>query len=131
MARAWFTNCSLCQNDISELQLAKGAIAAAARLLLRKLGAAPRDVTRLFLAGAFGNYVDRGSAKRIGLIEFEEDKVRPAGNTALLGAKLALFAGDDERRRSDALRGRVEHVQLSADPGFEDTFIDCLAFPSA
>ncbi len=121
---------SLCQGDISELQLAKGAIAAAARLLLRRLGATSRDVSRLFLAGAFGNYVDRGSARRIGLIEFDEDRVQPAGNTALLGAKLALFGGEEGRERMNALRAHIEHVPLSADPDFEDMFVECMAFPS-
>ncbi len=120
---------SLCQADISELQLAKGAIAAAARLLLRGLGAGPADVTRVYLAGAFGNYVDRGSARRIGLIEFDEDSVRPAGNTALLGAKLSLFGGDDGEALIESLRKRIEHVQLSSEPLFEDTFVECMAFP--
>jgi uncharacterized 2Fe-2S/4Fe-4S cluster protein (DUF4445 family) len=119
----------LCQNDIRELQLAKGAIAAAIRLLLRRLGAASTDVSRLFLAGAFGNYVDRSSARRIGLIEFPEDKVHPAGNTALLGAKLALFGGETEDAQQASLRSRIEHVSLSADPDFQEMFIDCMSFP--
>lgn len=120
---------SLCQNDISELQLAKAAIAAAIRLLLHKLGAAPRDISRLFLAGAFGNYVDRGSARRIGLIGFPEEKVQPAGNTALLGAKLALFGAETGDAQIASLRGRIEHVPFSADPDFQETFIDCINFP--
>ncbi len=122
---------SLCQNDISELQLAKGAIAAAARLLLRRLGASPGDVARLYLAGAFGNYVDRGSARRIGLIEFDEDRVQPAGNTALQGAKLALFGSDPEGGQFDSLRKRIEHVPLSSNPDFQDTFVECIGFPSS
>ncbi len=121
---------SLCQNDISELQLAKAAIAAAARLLLRRLGATPSDVSRLFLAGAFGNYVDRGSARRIGLIEFEEGKVKPAGNTALLGAKLALFGGESGSRRMESLRAGVEHAPLASDPDFQDVFVECMTFPT-
>jgi len=121
---------SLCQSDISELQLAKGAIAAAARLLLRRLGAGPRDVARVFLAGAFGNYVDRGSARKIGLIEFDEDRVRSSGNTALLGAKLSLFDPGGEETQIDSLRSRIEHVQLSSEPLFEDMFVECMAFPA-
>jgi uncharacterized 2Fe-2S/4Fe-4S cluster protein (DUF4445 family) len=121
---------SLYQSDIRELQLAKGAIAAAVRLLLRKLGAEPRDVSQLFLAGAFGNYVDRASARRIGLIDFPEEKVHSAGNTALLGAKLALFEQDSSDSRFASLRSRIEHVPLSADPDFQEVFVECMAFPS-
>jgi uncharacterized 2Fe-2S/4Fe-4S cluster protein (DUF4445 family) len=122
---------SLVQSDIRELQLAKGAIAAAVRLLLRKLGAEPGDVSQLFLAGAFGNYVDRASARRIGLFDFPEEKVRFAGNTALLGAKLSLFEADSGLTLVESLRRRIEHVPLSLDPHFEEVFVECMAFPPA
>ena len=51
------------------LQLAKAAIAAGFKLLLKRLGASVEDVKSIYLAGAFGNYVQRESAARIGLIE--------------------------------------------------------------
>ena len=62
-------------------------------LLLRNWGAQAHELTRIYLAGAFGNYIDLTSARRIGLIDFPEEKVVPAGNTALLGAKLAFLNG--------------------------------------
>lgn len=114
----------LTQADIREVQLAKGAIAAGARILLKRLGAEPGDVRRLYLAGAFGNYINRESARRIGLIEFPPEVVEPAGNTALLGAKLALF----ERSDPDYAAIRVEHVPLAADPEFQDTYVDSMSF---
>ncbi len=110
---------SVTQADIREVQLAKGAIAAGARILLKRLGAEPGDVRRLYLAGAFGNYINRESARRIGLIEFSPEIVEPAGNTALLGAKLALF--------EDAAV-RVEHVPLASDPEFQETFVESMLF---
>jgi uncharacterized 2Fe-2S/4Fe-4S cluster protein (DUF4445 family) len=110
----------LTQADIREVQLAKGAIAAGARILLKRLGAEPGDVGRLYLAGAFGNYINRDSARRIGLIEFPSEAIAPAGNTALAGAKLALFEDRDVS---------AEHVPLAADPEFEDTYIESMRFP--
>ena len=80
---------------------------------------------RLYLAGAFGNYINRGSARRIGLIDFPEEKVHPAGNTALLGAKLALFG-----TRFEHIRDRVEHLSLAADPRFQEIYVDEMAFPA-
>src|SRR5208283_2029889 len=59
----------LYQADIRELQLAKGAIAAGFRLLLKRLSAAAGDLQSIYLAGAFGNYVQIESAIDIGLIE--------------------------------------------------------------
>lgn len=121
----------LTQRDIRELQLAKGAIAAGIRLLLDKFGASAADLQKLYLAGAFGNYINRASAERIGLINVPREKVEAAGNTALLGAKLALFRPDAEDAAFTNLRARTEHVPLKADQGFQDTFVEELSFPSA
>jgi len=120
----------LYQSDIRELQLAKAAIAAATRLLLLRWQAERGDVRRAYLAGAFGNYVDRASAMRIGLIDFPFHIVEPSGNTALLGAKMALCNSDLTDDFAD-LRRRIRHVPLAADPLFEDTFVDCMGFPAA
>jgi uncharacterized 2Fe-2S/4Fe-4S cluster protein (DUF4445 family) len=121
---------SLTQRDVRQLQLAKGATAAGIRILLERWNTEPRDLTRIHLAGAFGNYVDPASARRIGLIDFPDETVEPAGNTALLGAKLALFADETDARRLDAVRDRIEHVPLAADPRFQEVFIDSMAFPA-
>lgn len=118
----------LAQQDIRELQLAKAAIASGLEMLRKRWsGAHP---ARLYLAGAFGNYMNRTSAQRIGLIDYPPDRVQPAGNTALLGAKLALFSlGGAEDGSYAMLRSRVEHVSLSADPRFQDIFVQQLNFP--
>ncbi len=116
------------QSDIRELQLAKGAIAAGIRILLKQIGATPDAVERLYVAGAFGNYVRLTSAQRIGLLKFPLDKIKPVGNTALLGAKLALFMPDEHHAELEALRQRIGHVSLSADPEFQDIFVDEMFF---
>lgn len=122
---------ALTQADIRQLQLAKAAIAAGLRLLLREWGAEPDEVQRLYLAGAFGNYVDQASARRIGLLGFPEEKVHPSGNTALLGAKIALFANDPEEATYESLRSIIEHVSLSDDPRFQDVYVEEMRFPPA
>ena len=117
---------ALTQRDIRELQLAKGALAAGLRLLSARAGTEPKHLDRLSLAGAFGNYVSRQSARRIGLFDTPLDRVASAGNAALLGAKLALFDDDLDQR---ALRARIVHVPLAAEPGFGDAFADAMGFP--
>jgi uncharacterized 2Fe-2S/4Fe-4S cluster protein (DUF4445 family) len=116
----------LTQADIRELQLAKGAVAAGVHIVLKRLGASLGDVQRVYLAGAFGNYVNLESARRIGLIEFPEDRVTQAGNTALLGAKLALFADD---LAYEDVRRRVEHISLASDAGFQEIYAEQMRFP--
>jgi uncharacterized 2Fe-2S/4Fe-4S cluster protein (DUF4445 family) len=119
----------LTQTDIRQLQLAKGAIAAGIRILLGRLGAQPDDVLRVHLAGAFGNYVSHTSARRIGLIDFPDGKVEAVGNTALLGAKLALFGMDRAAYEFSDVRRRIEHLSLAADPDFMEVFVAETRFP--
>lgn len=126
----FFPPVTLNQTDVRELQLAKGAIAAGFRLLLKHVGAGKDALSRLYLAGAFGNYISRRSARRIGLLDLPRGKVRPAGNTALLGAKIALF---NQRRGSEAIASILEktrHICLSSDEEFEDTYIEEMSFPA-
>ncbi len=116
---------TITQADVRQLQLAKAAIAAGIKILLGRLGARVSDLEHVYLAGAFGNYINRDSAGRIGLFDFPAALVSPAGNTALAGARLALFDGGDYSE----LRRRIEHVPLGADPVFQETYIASMPFP--
>jgi uncharacterized 2Fe-2S/4Fe-4S cluster protein (DUF4445 family) len=116
---------TLVQRDIRELQLAKAATATGIRMVLEAFGARPADVPRIFLAGAFGNYLNRASARRIGLFDFLPEQVVPAGNTALLGAKLALF----RESGLEEVRGTVRHLPLAADLCFQERYVEAMAFP--
>lgn len=120
---------SISQRDVRELQLAKGAIAAGLQLLLEQWGASKDDVNQVYLAGAFGNYINQGSARRIGLLDFPAEKVRAAGNTALLGAKLALFECGNDADYSALLR-KMQHVSLNEDPRFQEVFAENMPFPA-
>jgi len=118
---------SLSQNDVRELQLAKGAIAAGLRILTRRLGVSLEDIQRVHLAGAFGNYISRASARRIGLLRFPLERIVASGNTALLGAKLALFEDTDAW---ESIAPRIEHVALNEDLEFQDVYAEEMQFPS-
>ena len=120
---------TLNQWDVRELQLAKGAIAAGLRILLEQWGATLDDLGQVFLAGAFGNYINHTSARRIGLLDFDGGKVRPAGNTALLGAKLALFSLPEHDGAYPEILGKVKHVSLNEDARFQEIFVEEMVFP--
>jgi uncharacterized 2Fe-2S/4Fe-4S cluster protein (DUF4445 family) len=118
---------SLLPADVRELQLAKGAIAAGLRILTARLGASLEDIRQLHLAGAFGNYINRASAQRIGLLRLPINRITPAGNTALLGAKRALF---EDAAKWDAIRSRIENVALNEDPAFHEIYAEEMRFPA-
>ena len=115
----------LYQADIRELQLAKAAIASGFRLLLKRLGACAGSPKNIYLAGAFGNYVQAESAIGIGLLEAPIECIHASGNTALHGAKILLLS------TGEPALPRIEHVSLAADPDFQDEFANCIAFPQA
>jgi uncharacterized 2Fe-2S/4Fe-4S cluster protein (DUF4445 family) len=119
----------LTQGDLRELQLAKGAVAAGIRILLKQLGHTADDVEQVYVAGAFGNYVRLSSARRIGLLQFPLPKIKAVGNTALLGAKLALFYDDAHLADLMALTHRIGHVALHADAEFQDIYVDEMFYP--
>jgi uncharacterized 2Fe-2S/4Fe-4S cluster protein (DUF4445 family) len=122
-------NISITQTDVRELQLAKGAIAAGVRLLLEQWGAHPDEVVEVFLAGAFGNYLNQANARRIGLVQFPAEKIVAAGNTALLGAKLALFGLKEADPSYSHIVDRTTHISLNEAPGFQDVYVEEMAFP--
>lgn len=117
------------QRDIRELQLAKGAIAAGIAMLMQTLGIRQEDLHEILLAGAFGNYIAKESAVRIGLIpEIPLERIRSVGNAAGLGSQLALLSGQ-AKREADQIAQSTEHVALTSNPAFQTTFAEAMAFP--
>ena len=117
------------QKDIRELQLAKGAIAAGIRILMKNYGIDTDEIKEVQLAGAFGNYLNPHSACVIGLIPAElEDRITMVGNAAGAGAKLALLSSSEYERAAGAARN-VEFIELGSDPAFTSTFARTMMFP--
>jgi uncharacterized 2Fe-2S/4Fe-4S cluster protein (DUF4445 family) len=127
-AMALTKHVSLQPGDVRELQLAKGAIAAGLRLLASHFGASREDVKQLHLAGAFGNYISRAGARQIGLLNLSPERIVLAGNTALLGAKMALFDG---AAKWDDLARKVGHLALNELEAFQDIYAEEIRFPKA
>ncbi len=112
-----------------ELQLAKAAIAAATTLLLRENGLRPGDLRAVYLAGAFGNFIRRHQAQRIGLLPvMPPERIRFVGNAALEGARLALLQAES-RKAIEGLVRRTRQLDVSSLPDFQDVFSEALPFP--
>ncbi|MBN2301689.1 MAG: DUF4445 domain-containing protein [Lentisphaerae bacterium] len=119
----------LWQKDVRELQLAMGAIRAGINILLRRAGLESADLGSVLLAGAFGNFIRRSNARRIGLLpQIPCERIHFIGNASLFGAKLALLSSD-ERARAERLRRGTEHVDLSLDAEFQTEFGMAMMFP--
>ncbi len=120
---------ALTQPDVRQVQLAKGAIAAGIRLLCKTAGLAPESLSRVLLAGAFGLHLDVAKAARLGLLPgVPVERVRVVGNVAGEGARLILTNGDC-RDEAESYTGRVEVIELAADPEFQNVFAEEMLFP--
>jgi uncharacterized 2Fe-2S/4Fe-4S cluster protein (DUF4445 family) len=118
------------QNDVRQLQLAKGAIATAIELLLMEYGAAAADIQALYLAGAFGNYIRKNHAQRIGLIpQLPLDRIHLIGDAALEGAKLVLL-NTEYRDAAERIARQTEFIELAGRADFQDAFAANMSFPS-
>jgi len=121
----------LTQGDIRELQNAKGSIAAGIDVLCRQGGVEPSGLDEVLVAGAFGNFVRPEAARRLGLLpQVPLEHIRPVGNAAGAGARLALLS-ETERRMAEEIRGMVEYVELSGSAGFRDAYMEAMFFPGA
>ena len=122
-------NLSLTPQDIREVQLAKGAIAAGIKVLIHDAGIAAEDIRQVYMAGGFGYAIHDWSAGRIGLIPLglEKRQIR-AGNTSGLGARLWLHSAEF-RTFTRELTSRIRYVELSNHPEFNDFFMWEMTFP--
>jgi uncharacterized 2Fe-2S/4Fe-4S cluster protein (DUF4445 family) len=121
----------LTQDDIRQVQLAKGAIGGGIRMLQHVLEVPDEALSDLMLAGGFGNYLSIRSAIRIGLIPaLPAGRIRYVGNAAALGAQLALVS-EAERARAARLARSIEHLSLATHPDFQDLFVEAMNFPKA
>ena len=113
----------LTPQDIREVQLAKGAIAAGIQTLISEAGIHDSDISRLYLAGGFGYAMHVETAVRIGLIPASlKDKVISSGNLSGLGARLSLHS-DDFNRRIKRIAGKAKYFELSNHMGFNEAFV--------
>jgi uncharacterized 2Fe-2S/4Fe-4S cluster protein (DUF4445 family) len=117
------------QKDIREIQLAKAAIYAGCSILMKRKKLKEKDIAKIFIAGAFGNYLNPENAKIVGLIpDVPLEKVEFVGNTAIVGAKMALIS-KEARKRADEIAKKVRYLELAADPSFEKEFLKATLIP--
>ncbi|MBQ3549034.1 MAG: DUF4445 domain-containing protein [Oscillospiraceae bacterium] len=117
------------QGDVRKLQLGKGAIAAGVQILIDAYGVGFEGIDALLLAGGFGSFIRPESAARIGLIPAELlHCTRAVGNTAALGAQMALVS-EEARARLARLQETMDYKELSGLPEFNDAYMEAMMFP--
>jgi len=117
------------QNDVNEIQLAKGAIQAGLNILLAAAAIPPEQVQEVIVAGAFGSFLNIQSAVEIGLFpRLPNAHYRQVGNAAALGAKWILISRT-ARERAAQIAANTRDLELTTYPKFNRQFALAMLFP--
>lgn len=120
----------LSQDDVRQLQLAKGAVRAGVEVLLDRSGLAGGDVAVVLITGAFGAALPAAAVKGIAMLpEGMIEKSLFVANGVLDG--LAAFLADPQGPvRLQELQATIRPLPLSGTPAFERRFLAALEFES-
>jgi len=117
------------QPDIENLLRAKAAIFAGVNILTKSLNVNFSDIQRVYIAGGFGNYLDKENAVILGLIpDIEKEKMQFVGNTSIMGAKMALLSQEAFDTCYQIAR-KITYYDLITYPGYMDEFMSAKFLP--
>jgi uncharacterized 2Fe-2S/4Fe-4S cluster protein (DUF4445 family) len=115
------------QKDIRQIQLAKGALYAGCKLMVKRMGL--EKVDRVKIAGAFGTHVDRTKALVMGLFpDCEIDMIEGVGNAAGDGCRTALL-NTKKRVEANWCSQNVEYIELTVEETFQQEFMEAMQLP--
>ncbi|MHA1728866.1 MAG: ASKHA domain-containing protein [Promethearchaeota archaeon] len=120
---------TISQEDVNQLQLAKGAFLSAARLLLNEESKKESDLERIILAGGFGTYINKENAAFIGLFpEVNGKNIFQIGNAAGMGAQLCL-KDVEQRDLANDIAFKIKYHEIASLKRFQKEYAFSLYFP--
>ncbi len=112
------------QQDIREFQLAKGAILAGITLMLKKYKLQTTDIDTMYIAGAFGKYLNLENALTLKLFpEMDVKKIKFIGNGSLQGA-INILLNKDILNKSLEIVDNIEFFDIANQENFQTTYIE-------
>jgi uncharacterized 2Fe-2S/4Fe-4S cluster protein (DUF4445 family) len=118
----------LTQQDVRQVQLAKGALRAGVETLLAIIETSAEALDRVLIAGAFGYRLRAESLINTGLLPAAfAGKIEFLGNTSQSGGR-AFLLNSAHRAEIAAIVRETESIELANRADFNDLFIDCLSF---
>jgi uncharacterized 2Fe-2S/4Fe-4S cluster protein (DUF4445 family) len=115
------------QKDVRQIQLAKGALYAGCKLMVKRMGL--EKVDKVKIAGAFGTHVDRTKALIMGLFpDCEIDMIQSVGNAAGDGCRAALL-NVKKRVEANWCSRNVEYIELTVESTFQQDFMEAMQLP--
>jgi uncharacterized 2Fe-2S/4Fe-4S cluster protein (DUF4445 family) len=119
---------TITQSDIRQVQMAKAAFYSGMRIILKYLNE-KLEIQQVFLAGAFGNYINKGNAKFIGMIpDIPDNKIYQIGNAAGVGAQHCLL-NRNLRDKAKVLLNEVQYIEIAVKEDFQKEYAEAMYFP--
>jgi len=117
------------ENDVKNVIRAKGAIYAGIRSLLNMVAVDIEMISRIVIAGGFGNYLNIHDSVQIGLLpDLEPERFEFIGNASVKGARLALLS-QNAWREAEELGRKMTYVELSVGATYMDEYMAALFLP--
>jgi uncharacterized 2Fe-2S/4Fe-4S cluster protein (DUF4445 family) len=96
---------------------------------MKQAGVTRKEISTIYFAGAFGNYLDKKNATTIGLIpEIGFDQIKNIGNGAVAGANIALI-NRRARKTLDEIAYKIAYIELNAESSFMDEYTSSTFLP--
>lgn len=118
--------------DIRQIQMAKGAFYSGTRLMIDHLNKTYNkqfEIGQIFLAGAFGNYINKENARFIGMIpDISSEHIHQIGNAAGIGAQYCLI-NTNYRGKAMSLLDKIEYVEIAVNDRFQREYAEAMYFP--
>lgn len=119
---------TITQKDVRQIQMAKAAFYSGLRLIKKHLSE-KLEIKQVFLAGAFGNYINKGNAKFIGMIpDIPDNKIYQIGNAAGIGAQHCLL-NKNLRVKAKNLLKKIQYIEIAVKEDFQKEFAEAMYFP--
>jgi len=117
------------EKDVANLIDSKAAACAAIGVMMKKMKLSVNDVTKVYICGAFANYMDPNSAMAIGLLpEFPKAQVTYLGNGSVAGAYLTLISRK-QREKAREIASLMTYFDLLKDADFMDEYTAAYSLP--
>jgi len=123
------TDIVITEKDIANLIDSKSAACAAISVLMKKMRLSVEDITRVYICGAFGSYINPNNATAIGLLpEFTNARIIYLGNGSVGGAYLTLVSS---KFRDEAVEVAklLAYYDLLKDADFMDEYLAGFVLP--
>lgn len=115
--------------DIENLMRTKAAIYSACSLIMENVGIDWNAVSRVYIAGGFGRYIQIHDAILIGMLpDLPHDKFTYIGNSSLTGSYIALLS-QEHRELLAQIASKMTYIDLGSDPRYMDAYLAALFLP--